>query len=132
MKTLIVEAEVRYWEDATVNGVEDVDGTMIPLRRGDFWCPVIDIETGKILGWPEGTTADVHYKICDAGEYWLGDAEGRKRLKWKGDYVPDHLLCVGDQGYGDYIIFTVEADGRIRGWRRPEIEAEEWRQAVPA
>jgi hypothetical protein len=30
-KYLIVEAGVRYWEDATVNGVEDKDG--IPQSR---------------------------------------------------------------------------------------------------
>lgn len=126
MKTLIVEAGVRYWEDATVNGKEDTDGSLIPLRGGDRWCPIIDIKTGRILDWPEGTTADVHYKICDDGEYWLGDEQGRKMQKWKGSYVPDKLLCVGDEGYGDYIILTVESNGHIRGWVEPTINAAEW------
>lgn len=30
-----VSAQVRYWEDASVNGVFDDDGTLIPLRTGD-------------------------------------------------------------------------------------------------
>lgn len=53
MKTLIVEAGVRYWEDATVNGVEDSDGTLIPFRAGGNWCPIIDIGTGRVLDWTE-------------------------------------------------------------------------------
>ena len=31
-KYIEVIAEVRYWEDATVNGKEDHDGAMIPMR----------------------------------------------------------------------------------------------------
>lgn len=30
---LKVEAGVRYWEDATVNGIEDVDGALIPCKK---------------------------------------------------------------------------------------------------
>lgn len=125
-KTLIVEAEVRYWEDAAINGVQDSDGSLIPLRRGDFWCPVIDLDTGAIRGWPDGTSARIHYKVCDAGEYWLGDEQGRKRWKWKDHYVPDRFLCVGDEGYGDYIILKVQANGRIEGWSIPTIDTAEW------
>jgi hypothetical protein len=29
-----VEAEVRYWEDASVNGQEDTDGKLMPFRFG--------------------------------------------------------------------------------------------------
>lgn len=36
-----VAAEVRYWEDATLNGEEDTDG-QVPLRRGALWVPVIE------------------------------------------------------------------------------------------
>jgi len=32
IKTLHVQANVRYWEDATVNGVEDEEGTLMPCR----------------------------------------------------------------------------------------------------
>ena len=43
---LVVNAAVRYWEDATVNGAEDVDGTLIPGREGDLWKARINLETG--------------------------------------------------------------------------------------
>jgi hypothetical protein len=122
---LIVKAGVRYWEDAIVNGERDKLGSLIPFRNCDAWIPQISLEEGRILNWPQGTTADIHYKVCDAGEYWLEEL-GCRKAKWKGDYVPDSLLCHGDTGFGDYIIMKVEADGKIAGWRKPEIDAEQW------
>lgn len=121
---LIISAEVRYWEDATVNGEEDSEGILIPLRTGPLWCPTIELATGRVLRWPEGFTARIHYKVCDAGEYWLSDING-KRAKHKGDYVP-RILSVGDDGFGDYIILTISADGLINGWKESVIDSEDW------
>ncbi len=123
---LIVSAEVRYWEDAKINGIEDTDGDKVPMRSGDLWVPVIDLNTGTVIGWPFGTTARIHYKVCDAGEYWLGDDSGKKLLKWKDYYVPDSLLCHGDDGYGDYIILNIAEDGRIADWKLPTFKADSW------
>jgi hypothetical protein len=123
---LHVSACVRYWEDSTVNGAEDTHGTLIPFRSGENWCPVIDIDNGLVVGWPEGMTAQIHYKVCDEGEYWLADAHGNLTHKWNDYYVPDRFLCHGDKGYGDYIIFNVGTDGRIAGYRKPTIEAKSW------
>lgn len=111
---LQVEAEVRYWEDATVNGVEDEAGT-IPFRDGDNWKPLIHIATGRIKNWPEGTTASVHYKVCDAGRYTLLDEEGNAIHSIDG-YVP-RIMSPKDNGYGDYIIMDVGTDGLIDKWR---------------
>ena len=122
---LYVEAEVRYWEDATVNGAEDTDGTLVPLRVGDKWCPVIELQTGKVLNWPANVTADIHYKVCDQGEYWLG-TETQRTHKYKGHYVPDEFLCVGDTGYGDYIILMVLDTGFIKDWQPPAIDLTYW------
>lgn len=123
---LEVEANVRYWEDATVNGVEDSQGDLIPMKVGNLWRPLINLKTGQIEGWPGGVAADVHYKVCDAGKYWLTD-ENRNRLKqWNGYYVPDDFLCVGDTGYGDYIILKIDTTGKIEGWSEPAIESEDW------
>ena len=57
-----VEAEVRYWEDAAVNGVVDADGSLIPGRAGDLWKVRIDLAAGRIEAWPEGTEARIHYR----------------------------------------------------------------------
>lgn len=122
---LRVKAGVRYWEDATVNGVEDTLGTLIPFRVLDDWCPEIDLETGRVLNWPDGMLADVHYKVCDAGEYWLINEAGDV-YKYLDDYVPDDLLCHGAQGYGDYIILNIGRDGQIANYRRPLVFPEKW------
>jgi len=123
---IIVRADVRYWEDAEINGVEDTKGDKVPMRSGDAWCPEINLLTGSVIGWPAGTTASIHYKVCDGGEYWLGNDIGEKLLKWRGDYVPDSFLCHGDEGYGDYIIFNIAGDGRIAGWKLPVFQAGSW------
>lgn len=121
-----VEAEVRYWEDATVNGISDEDGALIFGRVEGLWKVKIDLTKGLIEGWPKGAVASIHYKVCDAGEYWLLDSNGQRIAKWRSHYVPDDFLCHGDRGYGDYIIFDVSADGRITGYSRPEINEEQW------
>ncbi|HBN9704576.1 TPA: hypothetical protein L3939_006554 [Pseudomonas aeruginosa] len=117
-----VSAEVRYWEDAKINGQEDTAGDLAPFRRGDLWCPVIRLEDGIVMDWPAGMIADIHYKVCDAGHYWLLDDNRQRVAQWAGYYVPDDFLCPTENGYGDYIIFKVGADGLIKGWSKPEIE----------
>lgn len=104
---------------------------MIPHRAGSRWQPVIELATGQIRNWPEGTTADVFFKVCDDGEYWLADQAGKRLWKWNGHYVPDDLLCIGEQGFGDYIVFRVAANGLIEGWRAPALDAGEWSPVDP-
>lgn len=121
----LAHAGVRYWEDATVNGVTDEAGTLIPGRVGSIWRVKIDLATGKVADWPEGTTADIHYKVCDDGKYWLLDAENCTVAVREG-YVPNDFLCHGDSGYGDYIILTIGPDGQIANYSRPKIVAADW------
>lgn len=123
---LQVSAEVRYWEDAAINGAEDEAGTLIPFRNGDLWEPVIDLVAGRIVDWPEGVVADIHYKVCDQGEYWLLDADKKRIAKWSDDYVPNALLCPEVEGYGDYIIMAVDGSGAIRGWKSQTHLSDEW------
>lgn len=127
-KYLLVSAEVRYWEDARVNGVEDKDGSLVPHRSqdGKLWEPIIRLDDGVILDWPEGTMAEIHYKVCDQGLYYLLNDGKEQIAKYRGDYVPDDFLCHGDTGYGDYIIFDVDGSGKIQGWQRPEITVDDW------
>lgn len=121
-----VEAEVRYWEDAKVNDVEDSDGCLIFGRQGNVWKVSIDLAAGRIEGWPTGDVARIHYKVCDQGLYWLTDNTGVRLAKYRSDYVPDSFLCHGSDGYGDYIILNVDGDGMISDYQRPEIDEREW------
>ena len=122
-KYIKLNAGVRYWEDAKLNGEEDTDG-QIPLRDGEDWSPTIELATGRVLDWPAGVEADIHYKVCDAGAYWLLNA-GKVRFAHQYGYVPDYL-AIGQPGYGDYIIMKIGADGMIAGWKRPDLATEDW------
>ena len=124
-KFLVVDAEVRYVEDSKLNDVDDVAGNMPFMTKG-IWKPVIDIAAGVIVGWPEGVTANIHYKVCDQGMYYLADQHKKIVAKYFGDYVPDEFLCHGSEGYGDYIIMDIDGTGKIKDYRVPEIDSEAW------
>jgi len=111
---LFVEAGVRYWEDGVINGVEDKDGN-IPCRDGDCWKPLININTGKIINWTQGVRANIHYKVCDNGTYKLLDVN-MELIKKIRDYVPK-MLSPKEEGWGDYIIMDIDADGQIKDWK---------------
>lgn len=115
VKYIKAEAGVRYWEDAKVNGVDDVEGTLIPFRHGDTWDIVIDLETGTIIGWPKGIDADTCYKVCDDGVYTLLNEQKEPVVKIEG-YVPD-IMCPEGGGYGDYIEMKIDSDGKIANWK---------------
>lgn len=123
---LRVEAYIRYWEDATVDGEPDQSGTRIPFRVHSAWCPRIRLSDGVVMDWPPGMEASIHYKVCDEGQYWLQDAEGKDIAKYRDDYVPTAFLCHGDQGWGDYIIFDIGPDGKIVGYEVPDIDPADW------
>lgn len=137
-KYIHLDVGVRYWEDASINGEPDEYGEIpfrfgvpdehgnVPIRFGDRWKPVIDFNTGEVIGWPkeDNITAEIHYKVCDDGIYTLTDAELTKMAVLE-DYVPE-FLDIGDNGFGDYIIMTIGSDGFIHNWKMPEINMEEW------
>lgn len=115
VKYLLANCGVRYWEDGTVNGVvDDDDNPAMPFASKDAWIIKIDIDTGVIIDWPKGTTADVYYKVCDAGIYSLLDDEGNEVRTIEG-YVPS-IMCPGGNGYGDYVIMEIDEDGKIANW----------------
>jgi len=120
---LKVIAGVRYWEDSDVNGVQEPEEgeTKMPFRVADNWAPMIELDSGKIVDWPVGTTADIHYKVCDQCVVKILDADKVLITEFDG-YVP-RILCPKKPGYGDYIIMDVNADGYIQNWRPHEIQS---------
>lgn len=121
VKYLKVEAGVRYWEDARVNGLDDDAGDLIPCRYGCTWAPIIDLDTGIIQDWPANTIASIHYKVCDDGRYALLSAD-RTEVKAIDGYVPS-IMCPDENGYGDYIIMTVGPDGAILNFAGDDLDA---------
>ena len=95
---------VRYEEEDMPNDY--------PFRNGDMWCPVIDVNTGKIRNWPGGTeTLNLHMKVCDQGTYrvYAGDWEV---FAIENDYVPGFI----PGSYGDYIEMQITSNGLITNW----------------
>lgn len=115
-KYLQIEACVRYWEDAEINGESKEDGSNVPFKDGRLWRPIIDIESGYIIDWPIGTFAIFHFKVCDAGIYHLLNDKHQVIASRFDNYVPEGV-CHGDEGYGDYIIFKVDENGFILGYK---------------
>ena len=116
LKILTLKAEVRYWEDSEINDIQDSEnGDLVPCKNGDNWEPIIEIETGKILNWIEGTKAYIHYKVCDCCGWDIKDINNNVVLSTNDGYVPDCLATDGE-GFGDYIIMSINENGIIENW----------------
>ena len=120
LKKIHVKANVRYWEDSEINGIEDVKGDLIPCREKDNWCPIIDVDSGIIENWIEGKIAKIHYKICDGFMCNFMD-ENNEFIYFYEGYVPD-FMCPNRDGYGDYIIMNVIDNGLIINWNKNEVK----------
>lgn len=107
-----ISVPVRYEEEDIPND--------FPLRVGDTWSASVDMDTGKIHGWPIGKAGSLEMKVCDEGTYTLYGKDGNLMATREQDYVP-HGVVPGE--YGDYIKLEINADGIITNWRKaPNIE----------
>jgi len=125
VKYLEIDANIRYWEDADVNGVdEQEDNPTIPFsdKVTGRWNFIVDVDSGSIVDWPTGTTASVHYKVCDEGVYTLKDKDMQAILTVES-YVPD-CLAISDSGYGDYMCLDIDENGKIVDWSFDEDDVE--------
>lgn len=124
LKYILADFGVRYWEDTEVNGVEDdASNPTIPctvdtgrkIIGGRRWIIKVNVDNGQIVNWTKGVTADVHYKVCDDGTYTLLD-ENDNTIQEIESYVP-RIFAIDDNGYGDYVIMKIDADGFIKNWK---------------
>lgn len=113
----------RYWEDSKLNGVEDdSENPKMPCvenvehfyygKKQLAWCPIIDLDNGRILNWPIGEVAKIHYKSCDENVVIIKDRHGEEVKRYEG-YVPRFLDPYRD-GFGDYVIMEIDSNGYIR------------------
>lgn len=126
IKYLRVFAGVRYWEDGYINGVEDdacePKMPFVKFNNKD-WVIDIDTETGIIKDWPQGVNARVHYKTCDDNTFHFINHYGIVIGEYDG-YVPN-CLSIDDEGFGDYIIFHIDANGKIENWKFTQKDIDE-------
>ena len=126
-----LSAHVFYPQDAHI-GIDgewtqvNQDGTpKMPCLEPDdegawMWNLIIDPRVGKVVNWPVNWDSDieakVHYKVCDECciEFLVG-GKYRCNNDCHSGYVPD-FLAIDKEGYGDYIIITIDKDGYIKNW----------------
>jgi hypothetical protein len=95
-------------------------GESFPLLNGDTWSGTVEIETGKIVEWPEGLAGHfvVGDKVRDGGTYTLLAPDGSEVSSIRENYVPNGVVP-GE--YGDYIDLDIK-DGVVDNWpKRPDL-----------
>ena len=104
-----------------LHGDEDMPSDY-PFRKGDMWGPQIEIDTGRIVGWPENIKANKLYiKVRDNGLYILLDESWNIIASISDDYVPNGVIP-GE--YGDYIEMDIDENGVILNWPdNPDVSA---------
>ena len=124
MKTpvyLNAKLSLRYWEDCKVNGSEPEFATDVPMLNGNLlWDILININEGRIEDWPS-VELRTHFKVCDAGSYYLIDEEANVIAEFENEYVPK-CLYPNANGWGDYVILDIDKDGFINGWNPKHVE----------
>lgn len=136
VKHLFVRARVRYPEDSTLRNLpeydwieDDANQPKMPCMsylqersRGSswYWCPVIELETGKIINWKQGVCASISYKVVDEFDCYITDSDDKIVARYNG-YVPS-FMAIDDEGYGDYVYLTINEDGYIEHWSFDEYE----------
>ena len=129
MRLFKVKAGVRYYEDGKVNGEKDISYEEMKAGKKPkipcvqmignewVWCIDIDADTGLILNWEKGNTADVHYKVCDCCEVdvIVDDNKIFDNEEACCGYVPE-CLCPSGEGWGDYMIMHIDENGQIADW----------------
>lgn len=125
VKYIKADVAPRYWEDTSINGVADTEsGTNIPFKKDDAWIILVDLETGIVKDWPAGIEADIFYKICDGGLYFLLDESEKAVAFSKSRYVPRELQVLDNDN--SYLNFKIFANGQIEGWQVPAIQTHQW------
>ena len=112
-----VKSQLPCMKEVTYKKVGIWSGIESTMTRQD-WCPVIDVNEGKILDWTPGFCLNTGFKVCDQGVYvYSNQDESQQIVSTDCDeyYVPNWLDDVGD-GYGDYLQITVNGDGTIKDW----------------
>lgn len=106
---------VRYWEDGEIDGEGDEDGSKTPCKEGDYWVPIIHLNTGRITNWEQGKTASIHYKSCDDNVFTLLDLALNEVIEIEGYVI--NMMCPAEHGFGDYVIMDIDADGYIQNFQ---------------
>lgn len=92
------------------------------VKDDNIFSMKINVDTGEVVGWPKGTIMNIYWKIVDEGLYQYLDENDNIIFEYDG-YVPNEL-AIEEEGYGDYVILNIDADGKIEHWNPVKIARE--------
>lgn len=111
--TLVAVFPLEDFGDAEFGG--EFNGE-IPCKEGSTVKFIISFDTGVILNWTKGVTSKFHQKVVDCGSYYLLDSDYNTVIEREESYVPK-CLCPARNGFGDYVIMNVDANGQIENYK---------------
>ena len=79
----------------------------------------IDVENGKLLNHDFGHTIKIYNKAVDEGTYTLYDTETHEAKTIQDYVIPG--LDIDENGFGDYVILTIDENGFIKDWDKDKI-----------
>lgn len=112
-----VRSQLPCMKDVTVIHRSMLTDKKTEKTRKD-WCPVIDVNEGKVLDWPKDFVLKTHFKVCDQGVYVYSNYDESQQIvstDVRDYYVPKWLDAI-DDGFGDYMYITINGDGTIDKW----------------
>ena len=83
-----------------------------PMTSSWYWCPIIDLATGRIINWKQGVRASISYKVVDEFSCEIKDSDNAVVASYEG-YVPS-FMAITDEGYGDYIYLDIDENQIIQ------------------
>ena len=105
-------------------GTEDILNDF-PLRNGEVWQAMVEMDTGRILDWPDDPRfqqCHLEMKVVDEGTYILYDysSDDFEEVAKLQDYVP-HGVVPGE--WSDYVYLDIDK-GVITNWpKKPDLDA---------
>ena len=80
----------------------------------EFW---VDLSVPKVKDWNESNGyLHIWAKVRDEGTYTLYDSEMNPIWQIQG-YVPTAMIPPYEEGFGDYLELTINADGTLQQWK---------------
>lgn len=119
---------IPYDKDDKYGLISFDDGLMTELEcEKDFVPPMLNIETQrlevtvdlferKVIDWDYNDYLRMWAKVCDSGTYTLLDADMKPLWQING-YVPNAMIPLYEDGFGDYLELAIEHDGSLPHWQ---------------
>lgn len=105
------------------------DGRDMPCLCNNIWCPILDLDTGEIINWKEGCSADILIENTDACYASLMDANKKVLARAENE----NFYCGNDSKPDDpyyYFAFkwSIDSNKKIKNWRhiRRFVNSDEW------